>query len=267
MLMKGTLINIRGNDLTIGTWFLSKGFDLRHNILKDLIEKYRDKFEQIGELQKVGFYDTDGEIKCDSEGRIQYIKPVMNTQRKRGGQVEQFVLNEEQYVFLGTLLPNSDKVTEFKFKLTREFFRMRKYIISLMAQQKNLEWLEKRKLGKEKRNEETLMIKNFIEYAKQQGSERSGKYYMQITKMQNQSLFPNQWNGFPGDNLRDTLSIFDLDVIKISDAVVENTIKLGMENGKQYKQIYQDIKLQTEALSISLGRTPYRLQENLKELK
>lgn len=53
----------------------------------------------------------------------------MSKPTAKGGRPKQtYLLNEQQATLLTTFMKNSKKVTEFKIKLVREFFRMRTYI-------------------------------------------------------------------------------------------------------------------------------------------
>lgn len=87
------LVIIKDFDMYVGTWTLSKGFDVEHRLLTNLIKKYKTEFEELG---FVAF-------------QMQQID-----HKKRGRRVEECLLNMDQYFFLNTLFRTSDKAVKFK---------------------------------------------------------------------------------------------------------------------------------------------------------
>ncbi|MBP7632858.1 Rha family transcriptional regulator, partial [Candidatus Ozemobacteraceae bacterium] len=181
------LVRIDGREPVASSEVLAVGFGVTHQAVLKLIEKYRDRFEAI---RPIGF-----EIRSRLKG-------------KHGGKDFRYCnLNEEQTTFLGSLLRNTDRVVDFKARLTREFFRMRSALSVLSAQKQNAEYLERRTAGKLTRRTETDTIKRFVEYAKNQGSQHAERYYANISKMKNQALF---FLGEKFDNIREMLTTHQL---------------------------------------------------------
>ena len=261
--MQNGIVLVRDGQLVVGTWALASGFEMRHARLKELVEKTKDRLEKYGPLKKVSV--TQGNEFLDKkEGAIHDQKVVMNRgekreKKRRGGQVDQFLINEDQYVCLLTILPNSEKCLDFKFRLADEFIRMRRVLVKLMVQRQSDDWLEKRSQGVVERSVETDAIKDFIEYARAQGSQSADKYYMIISKMENQSLINIELLNQKHDNVREMVDGFDLDALKMCDRIVAQTIRIGMQLSKHYKDIYKDCRDKVEGFSLAIGRTPLRL--------
>lgn len=258
--MEKQIVKIEKNDLIVGTFDLSKGFGMRHRTLKDLIEKYKQEFQSLGEVRKGDFYSQDEE----NSSSTFCTKSAKSKRQKMGRPIEQFFINEEQYVFLGTLLPNSQQIVKFKLQLTKEFFRMRKVLIKLTVQKQNEEWHAKRAAGIIERRIETDAIKDFIEYAKSQGSQNANKYYMIISKMENASLLHLELINQKFENHRDMVDGFDLDALKMADKMVAQAIAEGMKMQMHYKDIYQLAKDRVEGFALAIGRTPMRLLKDKK---
>ena len=86
--------------------------------------------------------------------------------------------------------------------------------------------------GKMIRKVETDAIREFIEYAKNNGSRSSERYYMIITKATNEIL------GIEAGQ-RDNLTASQLDHLAMVERVIANTLNSGVEREMNYKDIYK----------------------------
>ena len=232
---KEVVVYFKNNDLMVGTGILSKGFGVEHRALKRLIVKYKSEFEEWG---------------------IVTTRLPKLSQRKVGRQLEEYELDEPQAAYLSTLLTNTDKVRKFKRHLVKEFFRHRKLLSKITSQKQNAEWLEKRSSGKIERRLETDVIKAFVEYAYSQGSKSAKKYYMIISKMENNTLFNLDMLEFKYPNLRDTLEGYQLFTLQNADRIVARAIKEGIEKKLHYKDIYKLAKERVETFVGLIGKSP-----------
>lgn len=229
--MTGLIIKLENNEPVVSTFEIADGLAQSHTTVFKLVRKFKTNLESIR-----GF-------------------DILNakTKSKKGGRpVSYCYLNEEQAVFLITLMRNSPKVVSFKMKLTREFFRMRKTLLDLAAQQQNAEWLEKRSVGKITRREETDTIKEFIEYATAQGSQNAKMYYVSISRMENKALFLLEQKF---KNIRDILNLRQLATVDSADAIVTKALQDGMSKNLHYKEIYKLAKKRVEAFAELRGKT------------
>jgi len=223
------MVEIRDNEPLTNTLTMSKGLKLAHNSVMKLVDKYIDRLEARGTL---GF-----EI------------------RKSGGRPVRIAwLNESQFLFLATLMRNSETVLDFKDVLTREFMRQKAVIAHLFTQRKNAEWIEQRDQTKVSRLAETDTIKEFIKYSKDQGSSSAADYYYKnITNMENEALFILEQR-YP--NVRDVLSGQQLQIIAMADLTVRKALQFGMEKNMPYRQIYELAKSRIMSFADLVGRTP-----------
>jgi len=179
---------------------------------------------------------------------IEYFGIIARTARKsrRGKPTIYYDLNEEQAMYLMTLMANTEPVKRFKKSLVSEFTRMRKAIMQIEVNHQNKEWQQARLDGKAIRKETTDAIKDFVEYAIKQGSKSASTYYMNISKMENKALFILEQKF---DNIRNVLNNHQLSTLKTADRIVYESLQEGMERNMNYKDIYQMAKERVETLA------------------
>jgi phage regulator Rha-like protein len=228
-------VEIYNREPRCGTFSVSEGFNREHFRVIELVKKYEERFLRLDNNHR-------------STGFIIRRVPAI----KAGRPTEEIMLNESQFLFLGTLFRNTEKVLDFKEKLSGDFCRMRQELIRLAAQNQNAEWLETRKAGKETRLIATDTIKTFVEYAKGQGSTKAEMYYANISKMENKALFMLDQK-YP--NLRNVLNIHQLSTIKAADMIVMKALADGMAKELHYRDIYQLAKTRIESFAEIIGKT------------
>lgn len=185
--------------------------------------------------------------------------------RKSGGRPSEFAyLEEEQVTYLITLMNNSENVIKFKMLLIKQFYAMKKALLEAHSRQNNSEWIEMRTSGKQIRKSETETIKEFVDYATEQGSQHASTYYSNITKMENKALFLLEQKF---DNIRELLTGQQLMVLGAADQVVEKALKEGMIAKLNYKDIYQMAKERVETFASVLPKTPVVMLNEIKQLK
>lgn len=198
-----------------GTFLISQGFNREHKYIKELITKYKKDFEDFGVLKQQKLKSTGGRA------------------------ANEYMLNEDQVIFLGTLMRNSDKVVLFKKLVVKKFKECRDILNNLKKTKQADEYKLTRQASILFRKETTDAMKQFIEYAESQGSNNANKYYINITHMMNSLLFIVEGRY---KNLREVMSIKQLMTISSAENIVDRGLKEGMSNNKYYKDIYQDIK-------------------------
>ncbi len=198
------LVEIRKGDIFTNSKVIAEGTDNQHKNVKELIEKYQDDIEDFGTLSVSNVESTGGRPE-----RIYY-------------------LNEEQAVFIITLLRNSKVVVRFKKELVRQFYAMRRFLIEKQSKL----WNDTRIASKENRLKETDVIKLLTEYAKQQGSTHSDKLYLTYTKLANSIV----------GGKRDDMTVSELNTLTLVESIIKQTIEVDMSMGVHYKTIYQHCK-------------------------
>ncbi len=174
----------------------------------------------------------------------------------KGRPIEVAYLSELQATFLISLMNNSERVIEFKERLTIAFFRQRQMLQDLLVQKNNAEWLAKRHETKQMRLEETDMIKKFVNYATEQGSKSAHHYYSNISRMETKALFFVEQK-YP--NMRDVMNLKQLNLIEAADYAVMVALEEGMDQSLNYKDIYLKAKNKIELLASIFPKSPLPL--------
>jgi phage regulator Rha-like protein len=183
----------------------------------------------------------------------------------KGGRPETFYfLNEEQFTFFIMLMANNEKVVKFKADLNKKFHQYRKWILEQKTQKANEHYLETRNQSKIDRIQETDVIKIFVEYATKQGSKSANKYYMAISKMENQAFFIIKEKF---TNVREILNIRQLNKITVADMIVRQALIEGMDKEMFYKDIFQLAKKRVVDLANSLGVKEIIPNLEIKQIK
>lgn len=203
------LVILKGNEVFTDSKVIAEGTGNKHKNVKELIVKYQAEMMEFGTLS------------------------VLNVESTGGRPEQYYQLNEEQATFLITLLRNSTKVVAFKKELVRQFYEMRRFIL----ERQTSTWVETRQQGKLARKAETDVIKQLIEYAKNQGSEHAEMLYVTYSKLANKMA---------GIKKRDEATVSQLNNLSLMENIILNCIQNGILMEKHYKDIYQDCKRRLE---------------------
>jgi len=238
-----SIVQLYNNEPRSNSRIVAEGFGIGHRAVVNHIQKYRAEFEDFGKLPVENFIEKIKELGT--------VNTELNS-KKRGTKEKCYWLNEEQFMFLGTLVDNSPISVKFKHALVKDYARCRKLLTSIKQQQSTEEWQAIRLSGISKRLNETNTIKQFIEYAKEQGSGSSDKYYMALTKMENTLLFIVAGKF---KNLRDVLTTGQLMIVGVADKIIEKALTEGMESKLPYKDIFQLAKSRVCQLAALHGQS------------
>ncbi|AHJ87863.1 transcriptional regulator [Vibrio phage PVA1] len=131
---------------------------------------------------------------------------------------------------------SGSKVFQWKLKYIEAFNAMES---QLLKQNDSLEWKQARLQGKQARRSFTDVVKEFVEYATDQGSKSASMYYMNITKMEYAALeLTEKGQKLPKD-FRETLDCMDLCFLATAEQIAKNAIKNGIDSKMHYKEIYK----------------------------
>jgi len=235
--MKNEIVKDYYGEGRAGTFFIAQGFEREHSKIVKLISKYKKRFIRLEDNKRLS--------------KALIIHKV--TAKKAGRPVEEYLLNEGQTIFLGTLFRNSSEVVlDFKEMLAREFINLKKQNEVLKKYKGKPVYKIARNAGKILRLESTNVMQEFVEYAKSQGSQNPDKYYMLYTKLVNGLLFIVEGKF---KNLRDVMSTPQLMTTGAADQVVTKGISDGMKNKVFYKDIYKDVKSRVIAFADLTGQS------------
>lgn len=208
------LVFVKREDVFTDSKIIAIGTKTTHHAIQQLLKKYKNELEQLGTFR------------------------ISNAESTGGRKENIYLLNEPQATFLITLLKNNEAVIKFKLELVKEFYRMRKIIV----EKKSLEWQQTRQQGKLTRREEADGIKEFIEYAKNQGSKHADMYYMHFSKLANKIA------GIHG-NMRELINARQLMYLSIAESTILKTVMHGMKQNLDYKKVYEECKRRLDVLS------------------
>lgn len=155
------------------------------------------------------------------------------------------------------------KAIQWKIKFIEAFNKMEVHILRdakaelrkarQAERHAQLEWQQSRSTGKLARREETDIIKEFIGYAKGQGSKNAEMYYLSLSVMVNRELFGLEPKNTP-ENFRDTLDAAQLGHIRMADIAVARALTEGMAKMLPYKAVFAFAKERVRTLVQMVGR-------------
>ena len=143
-----------------------------------------------------------------------------------------YYMNRDGFTFL-VMGFTGKKANEWKWQYIKAFNQME----SILSERRTPAHIEERAQNKVIRLAETDIIKEFVEYARSQGSCNAEKYYSNYTKMSNKAV------GIESVKYATTIQLNRLTLI---ENIITNQIRIGMEQKKYYKDIYKDCKKQIE---------------------
>ena len=132
------------------------------------------------------------------------------------------------------------KALDWKLKYINAFNQMEKIIRERQSQP----WIESRSVGKLSRKAETDVLKQLVEYAKQQGSEHADMFYMTYSKLANKTA---------GVTDRETATTQQLMNLSFVENIILNMVQDGIQKELPYKEIYRNVKDRLEVV----GRLAY----------
>jgi len=203
------LVLLKNKDAFTTSLIIADGTGVKHRNVKELFSKYEAEMKSFGTFS------------------------VSNAQSTGGRPEEIYLLNEQQATFLITLFRNTQKVVAFKQELVRQFYEMRR----LLLERQTKTWLETRHHGKITRHAETDVLKELIDYAKDQGSQNADMLYVNYTRLANKMA---------GISKRDLASVMQLNNLTTIENIILRCIQLGIAEDKHYKQIYKECKRRLE---------------------
>ncbi len=134
-----------------------------------------------------------------------------------------------------SITPNmKENNPELVEKLVKYQLKAKDVLAAAFLPKQSLYWQETRQAAKENRLLETDSIKEFVAYAKSQGSQHADRYYCSFTKMANKAA------GITSG--RDEASIQQLNSLALIEHIITEVIQGSIRQEKPYKEIYLDCK-------------------------
>ena len=188
-----------------------------------------DKFER---KHKNVIKSIESLIEMDSAKKLAQWFSKDTYKDSSGKENPMYYMNRDGFTLLAMGF-NGKKAFEWKIEYIEAFDKMEE----ILKKQNSKEWLQYREQSKLTRKSETAVIKQLVEYAKEQGSTHSDMLYMTYSKL------ANKMAGVLDRNTATSQQLVELSLI---ENIILNQIRIGMEQNLMYKEIYCACKNQIE---------------------
>lgn len=165
----------------------------------------------------------------------------------RGQEYDYYEMNKPAFSML-VMGMTGNKALEWKLRFNEAFYEMERVLTQQSLNQQSEMWLAQREQGKLIRQEETDIIKEFVDYATTQGSENAKFYYKHITSAVYKALNLVQYKQ---PKLRETLDFMQTSQLILAEQVAQKSLKKYMNEKEFYKTIFVLVKQDLEAFANS----------------
>jgi phage regulator Rha-like protein len=238
--MKTKIVHVKKNEVLTTSKLVAEMLEVPHRDLLRTIEKIVFRNENNAHTSTLKFPQK-------------FIESTFLN--KMGRSYSMYEMNEQAYMKLAMHLKGYDKAEQVQDSIIEAFYLMKRALLN----HQNATWLNARESGKEIRAIETCTIKEFVDYATDQGSKNAKFYYSNVTKMTNKALelLIQVKDGKP---LRELATIMELGFIQVVENRAQQVLNYGMDNKLPYKFIYQEAKKQVNELVDSLNFKPKKIK-------
>lgn len=213
------LVEVRNKEIYCDSSLVARKFKMKHNKVVRTIEAV---IPNLGDFMGTG------------------CTPSVSKEKRnyRGRDYDVYILNRDAFLVIAM---------RFDTKLARHWQGM--FIAAFNAMEQRLlvadlnasdpEFLKIRNQGKIVRLRETDIIKEFVDYATNQGSKKAKFYYKHITNSCYRALGLLVQNN---PKLRDTMDVMELAELQLMENRAGLLLKKYMKLGRNYKDIYSSLK-------------------------
>jgi len=209
------LVEYKHNNVFCDSSMVAKKFDVQHAKVIRTIERLAERLRVT----------------------IGYPK-IEEFQKEYKGQTYKAYLMDREFFTLLSMRFESKKALQWQVKFNNAFYEMEEKILIADRNKSDTTFIEARQQTKLGRREETDVIKDFIDYATNQGSHKAKFYYKHITNATYRAL---ELMIHKKPALRDTLDIYQLSELLLAERVAKNSLVKYMELGRDYKDIYKSV--------------------------
>lgn len=217
------LVEVQHNEVLVDSHFVARKFGMQHAAFVRSIENVLSDYS---------------DIKGDLESPLISEKYYIESRHYRGTDFSVYLMNREFFSLVAMRL-KTKKAREWQRKFNSAFYEMEKRLIQVETNKSDIEWTSTRLIGKSARIAETDAIKEFIEYATEQGSKSANFYYKHITNATYKAL-GLMVQKHP--KIRDQMNIYEISELMLAERLAANNIKKYMAMKRHYKDIYESVK-------------------------
>lgn len=190
--------------------------------------------EKFGKNHKYVLEKIEKLLNADSANKLAQCIRSARYKDASGKYNKMYLLNKDGFVFLAFGFTGKE-ADAWKWKYIEAFNQMEKFI-----QEKNTAAYQRAdQAEKATRRAETDVIKEFVEYARAQGSTHADHYYTNCTRLAYKAA---------GITDKATAAGIQLDDLSLVEHLIAHTLRTGMVAGRNYKEIYQDCKNRLKAM-------------------
>ena len=190
--------------------------------------------EKFGKNHKYVLEKIEKLLSADSANKLAQCIRVSRYKDASGKYNKMYLLNKDGFVFLAFGFTGKE-ADSWKWKYIEAFNQMEKLIREKSTAAYRLSDQEERTT----RRAETDVIKEFVEYARAQGSTHADYYYTNYTRLAYKAA---------GITDKMTAAGLQLDDLALVEHLIAHTLRTGMAAGRSYKDIYVDCKQRLETM-------------------
>lgn len=213
------LVEVKRNEVFCDSSMVAKKFEMKHGHVTETILKV------VSDLD--GFRVASADPKCKTEER-----------EYRGQKYTAYLMNRDFFSFL-VMRFKGKKAIKWQLEFIAAFNAMERRILVSDKNATDSNWLVHREQGKIARLKETDVIKEFVEYATEQGSTKARYYYKHITNATYKALGLMVQRK---PKLRETMDLYEISELLLAERLATNSLSRYMKLGRHYKDIYESVK-------------------------
>lgn len=188
--------------------------------------------EKFGKVHRNLIRDIE-KLECSEDFKVLNFEHC-SFKNKMNRSYDGYMMTKDGFAFL-CMGFTGKKAAAWKEKYIKAFNQMER---RLAKESEDLQWKQARIQSKQVRKDVADIIKQFVDYASNQGSKSADRYYASITKMEYAALELLQFNEKVPTGFRDTLDSMDLSFLMTAEHVAKNALLQGMKERLHYKEIY-----------------------------
>lgn len=224
------IVHLEGKKVVCSSLDLSKKINTKHRDVLRAIDKILEDYPDL----------MVGQDHPNQEEILWF-----ESQNYRGQDFDACFMNKEFFSLL-MMRFKTPKAREWQRKFNSAFHKMERALLKEQVNKNNIEWQKAREQSKAIRHDTTDVIKQFVDYATEQGS-KSAKFYY---KHDNDACYSAlQLIQHKQPKLRDTLDALELAQLMIAESVAKKAIVKYMSEGEHYKAIFVLVKQDLEGLA------------------
>ena len=247
--METNLVLVQKSEIYTTSKVVSEQLGVKHMDLKRTFDLLFNKNIDLEKKQGAGEHHT---FQWKISWAIFFEHEFINKQKRK---YKWYLMNEQAFILMIMQLWRYEKAIFVQNNIVKAFFEMKRVLLN----HENASWIETRGQTKQIRKQETDILKELLEYIKQQNPnsnyvKNSNTLYSNYTKMTNKALEFLLWTKW--SPIKDLVPIQELWFISIVEDRAWKCILDWMSRKLPYKEIYEFAKVEINKLVDMLNFKP-----------